>query len=111
MGVLQHHDAITGTERQRVADDYAGDVVEIMDKNNKIYSKELIESLKKRGIETQELVACTGTKDTVFDCPTQNQTLNEFVLVAHNPNSLAINQFLRAKLPSNKYKAMVWSEQ
>ena len=52
MGVLQHHDAITGTERQRVADDYAGDVVEIMEKNNKVYSNELIEALKKRGIET-----------------------------------------------------------
>ena len=52
MGVLQHHDAITGTERQRVADDYAGDVVEIMEKNNKVYSNELIQALKKRGIET-----------------------------------------------------------
>jgi hypothetical protein len=31
-------------------------------------------------------------------------------LVAHNPNSQAVNQFLRAKIPSNKYKAMVWCE-
>lgn len=93
-----------------MADDYAGDAQEAMDNNNKVYSIEVMNSLKAMGIETSQLVACTGSQDTVIDCPSKNHSLSEFIMVAHNPNSQTISQFLRTKLVSNKYKAMVWDK-
>lgn len=37
MGILQHHDAISGTAKQRIADDYAWRLFESMAKNNEQY--------------------------------------------------------------------------
>lgn len=45
MGVLQHHDAITGTEKQDVADDYTQSLSQAMDKSNELYGKLLNEQL------------------------------------------------------------------
>jgi len=39
MGVLQHHDAVTGTAKQAVADDYNRRLYEAMDFSNKQYNK------------------------------------------------------------------------
>ena len=37
MGVNQHHDAVTGTGKQAVADEYAQRVFKAMEKNNQVY--------------------------------------------------------------------------
>jgi len=39
IGVLQHHDAITGTGKQHVADNYAGKISEGINQNNEQYTK------------------------------------------------------------------------
>ena len=39
MGILQHHDAVTGTAKQAVANDYNRRLYEAMDFNNKHYNK------------------------------------------------------------------------
>lgn len=39
MGVMQHHDAITGTEKQHVADDYARIMSEAIDTADKFAGK------------------------------------------------------------------------
>jgi len=39
MGVYQHHDAVAGTAKQHVADNYVVHLSKEMDKNNKVYGK------------------------------------------------------------------------
>jgi len=39
MGVMQHHDAVTGTEKQLVANDYSRILYESMDHAEEIISK------------------------------------------------------------------------
>ena len=41
MGILQHHDAVTGTEKQHVADDYAKTLSSSMTHGEKITEKAL----------------------------------------------------------------------
>lgn len=43
IGINEHHDAVTGTGKQAVANDYAHRVFVGMEKNNKVYQKELAE--------------------------------------------------------------------
>lgn len=39
MGVYQHHDAVAGTAKQHVADNYVVHLSKEMAKNNKVYGK------------------------------------------------------------------------
>jgi hypothetical protein len=38
MGVLQHHDSITGTGKQKVANNYKWNLFKAMELNNQLYS-------------------------------------------------------------------------
>ena len=39
MGILQHHDAVAGTEKQRVADDYVNTGLRSIDSFSKVYQQ------------------------------------------------------------------------
>lgn len=110
MGVLQHHDAITGTEKQVVADDYTITLSEQMGKSNKVYSKLLAQKLEAMtGIKANTIGTCTQPQnDTVMDCPQANEALDSFILVAHNQKAVSHSQFLRIQLPKSNYKAELW---
>lgn len=47
MGINQHHDAITGTGKQRIANDYALRIFNGLNANNKIYNNLLSEKVTK----------------------------------------------------------------
>lgn len=76
MGILQHHDAVAGTAKQAVANDYAWRLSTAMDQNNLQYSKLLSSEIKKTtGIELDEqLLTCDRTNGTYHDCPVNNFT-------------------------------------
>lgn len=46
IGIMQHHDAITGTGKQRVADDYMNRMYKSMNQNSKTYSAMVQETIK-----------------------------------------------------------------
>jgi len=46
LGVLQHHDAVTGTSKQEVADDYANRLYEGMKHINREYGKLIAEKVR-----------------------------------------------------------------
>lgn len=90
MGVFQHHDAVSGTAKQHVADDYNLRLSNSMDLSNKMYTKVLQKELRKQtGIEASALEFCTGAQnDTVFDCPiSQHLDKLESIVVVHNPSA------------------------
>ena len=71
MGVLQHHDAITGTEKQAVADDYSENLSKAMAKSNDAYGHLLNQQLlEMTGLKVPNLEVCSQPQnDTVVYCP------------------------------------------
>ena len=62
LGVLQHHDAITGTENQHTANIYGEMAYEALVSSDLVYGKELQRKLKKyTGITSETLVPCVGS--------------------------------------------------
>jgi len=115
MSILQHHDAITGSDAQFVADDYAFTLQSAMESSNKQYKKILIESLRKNtGIQATKVDSCAGSQNnTVLECPiydNKNDQRSEFILIGHNPSAQTFKKFLRVRLPNLKYKAQCWNK-
>jgi hypothetical protein len=74
LGVNQHHDAITGTGNQAVANDYAFNIFKSMSTNNAVY-QQLIEdaAFKIAGINTTTPWEwCFKENSTYLDCPIAN---------------------------------------
>jgi hypothetical protein len=63
--------------------------------------------LKITGIKSGETETCIGSSnDTVIECPIFNKSsAAEFIVITHNEATQAFRQFVRVRLPSNKYKA------
>jgi len=70
LGVNQHHDAITGTAKQHVANDYVYLLSKAMSKNNDLFSTILKDQTKRDiGLMVEKYETCVGTNGTVFHCP------------------------------------------
>lgn len=86
IGVLQHHDGITGTGKQHVANNYAKKIYVGMETNNKEYSKLLAKVAANAGVSSDDWTWCLRTNSTYLDCPINDQADDSsFVLAVHNP--------------------------
>lgn len=88
MGVYQHHDAVSGTAKQHVANNYYWKLWLAQEQNNKQYTAELIDIMNRTiGLAASELLYCVGAQnETVSSCPVANHTdADEFVVAVHNP--------------------------
>jgi oligoribonuclease NrnB/cAMP/cGMP phosphodiesterase (DHH superfamily) len=73
LGVYQHHDAIAGTAKQAVADDYAKRLSKAISQNNEdLYSKLIakqVTHLTDGVVTSSEWQMCDKSNATYLDCP------------------------------------------
>ena len=74
LGINQHHDAVSGTAKQAVANDYAERLFKAMESNNKEYGKLIQENLfiQTGMTTTSDWEPCAKTNSTYLDCPIAN---------------------------------------
>ncbi|XP_025208868.1 lysosomal alpha-mannosidase-like isoform X2 [Melanaphis sacchari] len=90
MGVMQHHDAISGTEKQHVANDYARLLSEAIEECDDV--SYTILSYLATGIETSGYTTCHLLNISQCEVSENNE---QFVLTLYNPLSRPITEFVR----------------
>ncbi|XP_020290943.1 lysosomal alpha-mannosidase [Pseudomyrmex gracilis] len=102
MGVMQHHDAVTGTEKQLVADDYSRILYKSVHHAGQIIAKS-IANWTKTGNSSRPM-------SKIFPCLNLNISLcafsekNEaFMIVAYNPLSRPVSTHIRVPVQGNSY--------
>jgi len=112
LSILQHHDAVSGTAKQAVADDYAWRLFTGMKKNNEGYFKLIDETISKMtGIANQTWAECFRTNSTYVDCPVsafedqKDYTMN---VAVQNPSTIDMSQTVFA-VPNGKYGVKVFN--
>lgn len=98
MGVYQHHDAVSGTAKQHVADNYVVHLAKAMAHSNEVYSQELRKVMADTtGISATNLTTCTGAQnETVAECPVSaHVNQSEFIVVVHNPAAQNFTQLVK----------------
>ncbi|KAK0079162.1 hypothetical protein PV326_008900 [Microctonus aethiopoides] len=103
MGVMQHHDAVTGTEKQHVADDYARLLHKSMVKGENIAAK----AIGKKMIEKNNTVKVIPKLESCFLLNTSSCIISEtekaFVTVIYNPTSQLLSKYIRVPVTGNDY--------
>lgn len=117
LGVLQHHDAVSGTAKQAVANDYNRMLYEGMQVNNIEYGKIVGEKvLNEFGHQSSgSWDQCLFMNSTFADCPvaqkvneTENYSLN---VAVHNPSSLDLESAKVSIPPHQNYNVMVFNKE
>ncbi|BES87685.1 lysosomal alpha-mannosidase [Nesidiocoris tenuis] len=97
MGVMQHHDAVTGTEKQHVANDYARILSTAIEDCNDITGKAL---RKLMGAE-QKISMSSCLLMNISSCPFTEENEDGFVVTVYNPLSRVVSPLLRLPVPSD----------
>ncbi|XP_033226476.1 lysosomal alpha-mannosidase-like [Belonocnema kinseyi] len=107
MGVLQHHDAITGTEKEVVAHDYARILSKSINDGEKISSHTLRKMLQngKKSEKTESLEFYSCPLLNISSC--QHTEVNKnFVVTVYNPTSQPLRTFVRLPVTGKSYQVL-----
>lgn len=98
MGVMQHHDAITGTEKQHVTNDYHR-LMHIANEESQQFSGIVLSNLLAQGGEEIHFESCHLTN--ISYCP---QTSNpNFIVTAYNPLSRNVSQYIHLPVATTNF--------
>ncbi|XP_012260438.2 lysosomal alpha-mannosidase isoform X2 [Athalia rosae] len=100
MGVMQHHDAVTGTEKQHVAQDYARILYDAIQDGDKLASVALGKLVNKN--ESEHVPFNTCHQLNVSACPDTENNEN-FVVTLYNPQSRPVSTYVRLPVPGKSY--------
>ncbi|XP_037050772.1 lysosomal alpha-mannosidase-like [Bradysia coprophila] len=109
MGVMQHHDAITGTEKQHVADDYHRELYSSIiacQENTKSALNQLL-----TGMKPSETSVPTNWEFSFNSCLNLNisqcavsEDSEKFMVTAYNPLGHSTDQFVRFPVSGQRYE-------
>ncbi|KAJ8919646.1 hypothetical protein NQ315_006173, partial [Exocentrus adspersus] len=109
MGVMQHHDAVTGTEKEHVAHDYAKILSTGIDECEIITNQALSKLIDGTGYKHPEIDPMPGTTDFTI-CRLLNtsqceftETNDNFVVTVYNPLSRSVSKFIRLPVTGIHY--------
>ncbi|XP_033225298.1 lysosomal alpha-mannosidase-like [Belonocnema kinseyi] len=105
MGILQHHDAVTGTEKQHVADDYARILSNSMHNGEKISTDALRNWLPEDQSSKQKesLIFHSCLQLNVSSCE-HTEINKKFVLTVYNPTSHPLTTYVRLPVKGTSYQ-------
>ncbi|XP_053673280.1 lysosomal alpha-mannosidase-like [Anopheles nili] len=100
MGVMQHHDAITGTEKQHVADDYARMLYDAFEACSAVTRSALNQLAGERDSLKLEWAYCKQAN--VSSCPMTENSANNVVLL-YNPLGHSSSDYVRLPVKEGDY--------
>jgi len=106
VGIIQHHDAITGTAKQHVSNDYKERVYKVTQEVNKVYADQVDKLARSQGFkEDNTWQWCQRQNGTYTDCPIADwadQDNYNMVVATHNPSGIAIHEIM-VKVPHDNW--------
>lgn len=111
LGIMQHHDAITGTAKQAVANRYEQILDDAVTQNNQLYASLVGEKATSAGLDsTLEWSACTLTSTSPVDCGLTSDVGQTWMVTAQNPSTVAQDLFFFKAPGDGAYKASVLAD-
>ena len=108
LGIMQHHDAITGTAKQAVADRYNQILNDAVTQNNELYSSLIGEKASAAGLDASlAWNTCTTTSTTPVDCGITSDAGKTWMITAQNPSTVTQNMIYFKAPADGAYKTSV----